>query len=82
VEQSSSIAHIRQAQTQGESAFESAVRIIEKATQPPADPDIDTPPKPVAKPRRIVEVKRLCSDTFIETPEQIDRFLTALQQEL
>ncbi|MFN9174043.1 MAG: hypothetical protein ACK58N_05875 [Synechocystis sp.] len=82
VEQSSSIAHIYQAQAQGESVFDRGMALIEKASQPPVDPDIDTPPKPTTKPRRVVEVKRLCSDSFIETPEQIDQFLAALRQEL
>jgi hypothetical protein len=82
VEQSSSIAHIRQAQTEGESVFDRGMALIEKASQPPVDPDIDTPPRPTTKPRRVVEVKSLCPEGFIESQEQIDQFLTALRQEL
>lgn len=82
VEQSGSIAHIRQAQTAGELVFDQAMALIEKALQAPVEPGVDNPPKPIAKPRRVVEVKRFCSEGFIETPEQMDQFLTALRQEL
>jgi len=82
VEQSGSIAHIRQAQTQGEAAFDQAMALIEKASQAQVDPGEVDLPKPMIKPRRVVEVKRFCSEGFIETPEQMDQFLKALQQEL
>jgi hypothetical protein len=82
VEQSSSIAHIRQAQTQGESAFDQGMGIIERAVMPPDKKETDISPKPQLKPRRLVEVKSLCPEGFIESQEQIEQFLMALRQEL
>ena len=82
VEQSGSIAHIRQAQTAGESVFDQAMALIEKNSQKPVTSDTLNPSQPMIKPRRVVEVKRFCSEGFIETPEQMDQFLTALRQEL
>jgi hypothetical protein len=77
VEQSNSIAHIRQAQTEGESAFYRGVTLLKEASL-----RIDDPSQPKPKPCRVVEVKCLCSDNFIETPEQVEQFLMALRQEL
>lgn len=60
----------------GEEAFERAMKLIEKSHQP----TVET--KKVIKLRRVVEVKSLCQDDFIETQEQIERFLGALRKEL
>ncbi|AIE76138.1 BREX system P-loop protein BrxC [Synechocystis sp. PCC 6714] len=84
VEHSGSIAHIRHAQEEGESAFEQGMRLIEQAILA-SQIEISgggSPPQPKLKPRRVLEVKRLCQDSFLETQADIDDFLSRLRQEL
>lgn len=39
-------------------------------------------PKPKVKKRRVVEVKQLCTTSFIETTDKLEGFLTKLRSEL
>jgi len=91
VEETSSIAHIAQARQEAEAAFDRALTLIEKAQPehtPPTPPPgpgptpPPPPPKPKLKKRRVVEAKRLWTGGFIETPEEVEAFLTKLRAEL
>ncbi len=80
-----SIAHIAQAVQQAEGAFDRSLSAIEKAqAPPPAKPGAAGPvtPPPVVKKRRVVEVKGLCPDGFLETAEDVTAFLGRLEKTL
>ena len=85
LETQDSIAHITQAQQQAEQLFESALRRIEKAVQPvppPGDPPTDDPPKPPIKPHCTVRPVDLVTGAYLETTDDIKKFLADLQQQL
>ncbi|MGE3425049.1 MAG: BREX system P-loop protein BrxC, partial [Dehalococcoidia bacterium] len=80
-----SIAHIAQAVQQAEGAFDRSLSAIEKAqAPPPPKPGAAAPvtPPPAVKMRRVVEVKRLCPDGFLETAEDVTAFLGMLEKTL
>lgn len=80
-----SIAHVAQAVQQAEGAFDRSLSAIEKAqAPPPAKPGAPAPatPPPVVKKRRVVEVKGLCPDGFLETTEDVTAFLGKLEATL
>ena len=47
---------------------------------PPTPPV--APPPPKLKPRTVVEAKRLCTQAFLETPEEVEAFVATLRQTL
>jgi hypothetical protein len=76
-----SIAHIAQAKQTSEEAFDRALIAIDKAQIPqPRKPG--GPPKPPVKKRRVVEAKSLWPGNYIETPTDVETFLTKLRSEL
>ena len=77
--QVTSIAHIAQAKQTGEEAYYRALKTIEKAQNPKGP---DDPPKPPIKKSRIVEAKSLWSGNYIETPTDVETYLTKLRSEL
>ncbi|MHB8762848.1 MAG: BREX system P-loop protein BrxC [Deferrisomatales bacterium] len=88
-----SIAHIAQARQTAEGAYDRALAAIEKAQQVAARSEVkgthEDPkeeyaqtPKPKVKKRRVVEAKALWSGGFIETPADVEAFLTKLRAEL
>ncbi len=76
-----SIAHIAQARDAAEAAHDRAMTAIEEAqaAPTPGPGETPTPPKPKLKKRRTIGVKELWSGGFIETPEQMEEFLTDLR---
>jgi DNA repair exonuclease SbcCD ATPase subunit len=80
-----SIAHIAQAAKQAEDAFDRALAAIEKAQSLPTpkpggkDPE---PSAPAVKKRRVVEVRGLCPEGFLETAEDVTAFLGKLEEAL
>ena len=91
---SRSIAHIQQARTAADKAYDRALTEMEKAAVPtggdavPADRDgadattITKPVKTKIKKRRVVEIRKLWTSEFIETKEDMEAFLSTLRQEL
>ena len=79
--QATSIAHIEQARRTAEPAYDLAWIAIEQSQIVP-DSDEPTPPMPKVKKRRVVEVKNLWADGFIENTDHVDTFLTKLRSEL
>ena len=79
--QATSIAHIAEARQTADAAYDRAMTAIEEVPPPPK-PDDPDPPKPVVKKRRVVEARTMWSSGFIETPEDIEAFLTKLRAEL
>ena len=79
VMQATSIAHIAQAKETADSAYDRALTAIEQA-QPPPPPNEPTPPK--VKKRRVLEVRSLCPDGFVETETEIEEFLERLRAAL
>ena len=80
-----SIAHIAQARQAAAGAFDRGMTAIETAPTPlPAKSDDSVPGsrKPTVKKRRVVEVKALWTGGFIETAEDVERFLNKLRAEL
>lgn len=75
-----SIAHIAEAQTQAELAFDQAMTAIEKARQPIDGGGDD--PEPKVKPRCVIDARTHSPSTFIETPEQLETFLERLRSAL
>jgi hypothetical protein len=90
--QATSIAHIAQARQTAEDAYDRALSAIERAQLPPSKPDnpapddptpdVPKPPLPPAKKRRIVEARKLWPAGFIETPADVESFLSRLRAEL
>ena len=89
--QAKSIAHITQAQQTAEAAFDRALEAIETSQAPPPTPPKPdgpnpsappAPPKPKVKKRRVVQVRTLCSGSFIETQADVDALLAKLRTEL
>lgn len=88
VERMESIAHLTQAEQEAVRAFDTAMAKIEAfasqpVTPPPGRDDRPaTPPKPVVKPRCVVKPVELVGTTYLETPEDVEKFLTELRQKL
>lgn len=79
--QATSIAHIAQAQQTAEVAFDRALSAIEKAQIPPP-PEPDALKPSIVKKRCVVEAKSLYPNIFIETPQDVEIFLTKLREVL
>ena len=79
--QAASIAHIAEARQTADAAYDRAMTAVEEVPPPPK-PDDPDPPKPVVKKRRVVEARTMWSSGFIETPEDVEAFLTKLRAEL
>ena len=92
-----SVAHLDQAATEAARIFESTVAAIEQAAaaqaaaaqaaaaSPPVAGDPVTYPKPNLpgpKPRHVVQVSSLLKKPFLESPEEVEEFLTKLRSEL
>ncbi len=86
--QASSIAHIAQARQTADDAFGRALTAIEQAQAatpaPPVGPGDATPlpPPPKVKKHRVVETRSLWQSGFIETPDDVEAFLSLLRAEL
>ena len=79
--QSPSIAHISQAADTAVDAFNRALVAIENRPKDPVD-SVNPIPVPTVKKRRAVNARDYCSSGFIETPEQIETFLSSLRSAL
>jgi len=81
-----SIAHITQAQQQAEQLFESALRRIEEAAAQKAPvPDGDGPPEdgpPKIKPHCVIKPVDLIAGAYLETNEDMERFLADLRKQI
>jgi hypothetical protein len=82
-----SVAHLDQAANEATRIFESAVAAIEKAAAvpPPAAGSPAPYPKPNLpgpKPRHVVQMSNLLKKPFLESPEDVEEFLTKLRTEL
>ncbi|MFH1935814.1 MAG: BREX system P-loop protein BrxC [Pseudomonadota bacterium] len=83
-----SIAHLNQAEQEAVKALDRAVEKIEAlASKPPVKPDTaEEPPvekpKVVVKPRCIVKPAELVSTTYLETTDDIEKFLSELREKL
>jgi len=85
VEGIDSIAHLTQAEQKAMQAFDEAMGKVEEFVKKPVkEPGIEDPPvkKPKLKPRCIVKPADLADTTYLETPEDIDRFLDELRKRL
>jgi hypothetical protein len=81
--QATSIAHITQAQQEAEAAYDRSLTAIEKEqAERVNDPGSDQTPRAAVKRRRVIKATALCVGDFIETPEEMDAFLSKLRQEL
>ena len=77
-----SIAHVSQAEQTAAAAYDRALTAIERALAPPPGPG-DAPPRPPkVKKRRVVEAKTLWPSGLIETPEDVEAFLSKLRSAL
>lgn len=75
-ERQQSIAHIAQARQAADGAYDRALQTIEQAQK-------ETDPDPARmKPRYVVEARSLWSGGFIETSDDVERYLSALRVEL
>ena len=82
-----SVAHLDQAATEATRIFESTVVAIERSAvaPPPTGGSPVTYPKPNLpgpKPRHMVQVSSLLKKPFLESPEDVEEFLTKLRTEL
>ncbi|MBN1546804.1 MAG: hypothetical protein JW902_09110, partial [Syntrophaceae bacterium] len=83
-----SIAHLNQAEQEAQKAFDRAMEKIEKfVSKPPVKPgtsgEAPAVKPPVAiKPRCIVNAAELAGSAYLETPDDIEKFLRELRQRL
>jgi hypothetical protein len=82
-----SVAHLDQAATEAARIFDSTVAAIEQsATAPPpsggSPVNYPKPNLPGPKPRHMVQVSSLLKKPFLESPEDVEEFLTKLRTEL
>jgi hypothetical protein len=91
IRREASLAHIAQFESEAESTFDKAVARIEDFLQRSAvrqkDPESGnlpaaTPASPVIKKQRIIKPAELVRSTYLETSDEVDRFLEALRTEL
>ena len=87
VERVESIAHLTQADQEAVRALDVAMAKIEESAaqpvEPPGggdDPPVVDPPK--VKPRAIIKPVELIGTSYLETPDDIDKFLADLRQKL
>lgn len=82
-----SVAHLDQAATEASRIFESTVTAIEQASAAPPPPSQTSatypkPKLPGPKPRHVVQISSLLVKPFLESPEEVEVFLTKLRTEL
>jgi len=79
-----SIAHIAQAAQAATTAFDQAMLAIESSLAPAVDGTAvsEAPPVPAPKKRRVVSVRAIWTDGFLEDQADVDAFLEKLRQEL
>lgn len=82
-----SVAHLDQAATEATRIFESTVTAIENAAAAPPPPSQTSatypkPKLPGPKPRHVVQISSLLVKPFLESPEEVEVFLTKLRTEL
>jgi hypothetical protein len=79
-----SIAHIAQAAQAATTAFDQAMLAIESSLVPAVDGTAvsGAPPVPAPKKRRVVSVRAIWTDGFLENQADVDAFLEKLRQEL
>ena len=81
-----SLAHITQAENQAVKEFDAAVGRIEnwlvEQRKPKDDGFGSVSPSPVVKKQRIIKPTEIMKATYLETPEDVNDFLTTLRQEL
>lgn len=82
-----SIAHIAQARQAADDAYDRAIAMIEQEAlqagepEPGEDPP-ESPPPPPPKKRRVIEPRAVCKGGFLESQEDIERFLAELRSQL
>lgn len=82
VGQVESIAHLTQAEQEAVQAFDTVMAEIEKFISQREKPPDGGDPKQTIKPRCIIKASELVGMTYLETQEEIEKFLTELRQRL
>ena len=84
VQTQESIAHIAQAETEAVTEFDAAIKRIEESlAKKPVEPTTGgRPPKPIVKRQRIIRPSELITQTYLETPADVEAFLASLKQQL
>jgi hypothetical protein len=86
VEHEQSLAHIAQAKAEAVNALDKAITCIEAAlkakTPLPAQPGKTEPTAPAVKPRCVIKPADFVNKTYLETPEDVEAFITDLRQRL
>ena len=89
IEQQDSVAHIAQAEHEADRAFDAAIAKIEEAAKIPeplppvkGGNPLPAPPKPVIKPRCVIKPADLATSGYLETPDDVKKFLDQLRQRL
>jgi len=82
VGQVESIAHLTQAEQEAIQAFDTVMAEIEKFVSQREIPEFGEEPKPTVKPRCIIKTSDLVGTTYLETLEEIEKFLAELRRKL
>ncbi len=82
VETQESLAHIAQAEATALKAFDEAVASIEAFTNDASPKAGDETPAAVIKKHRVIEPAKLAHSGYLETPEDVERFLDDLRRAL
>lgn len=78
----SSLAHLAQSETEAVNIKDAALARIAQFQQTKAGPTTDVDDKPRVKPTHVIRAARLAGGGYLETPEQISRFVDALKAEM
>lgn len=86
VQRLESLAHITQAESEAVNAFDKALeQVIEfqkRRDEKKNDNDISTPPVVVVKKQRVVKPSEMVKTSYLETSDDVNKFLEALKREL
>jgi len=82
VETQESLAHIAQAEVAALKAFDEAVARIETFSNDAMQKTVDEAPSAVIKKHRVIEPAKLAPSGYLETPDDVRRFLDDLRQAL
>jgi hypothetical protein len=82
IEAQTSIAHIAQASTHAVDLADGAFRKIEASSKAEPPPGVEDKPKPVVKPRRLIQAASLVPKPYLETQADIDAYLDKLRTAL
>ena len=82
VEREESVAHLSQAEQEAVYVIDTAMGKIEEFARQRQTSPGEAAPEPTVKPRCIIKMSELVGTTYLETPDEVEKFLAELRQKL